>query len=361
MENENLNSGEPVGQAMTENPVNAVPQSAPLENAAAPITETGAAVAVETESLREPVTEEARIYAEQTAAVEKEQAELQEQDKKLLAALDEVLEKRTREMREQQSRTRSKGERLAATVVKKGVGFVSLGLIMVFLGIVMIICLFSPAPDFLIPLKLSPICIILIGIELLLNQLMTRGHFRVNIPSLVISAVLVAGCCFMCVKLNGTYKEDKEEYNNRSIAAEIYDRSYKELRYVADIASLNIEVDLNPDGTGRTKGADALSTDDYVNVTVEFAGTYNSTKAFAADCKKIIDGYRIMGINITNFYFRNTGAFHSFNLDVEGKYAQDYTESKLTEKVDYMYIEDIDYMEDLEDYKDETEETSQAE
>ena len=366
MENENLNSGEPIGQAIPETPVSVIPESVPLDNTTAPTmetaTENSGAVAMATELPQEPITEEARMYAEQTAAIEKEQAELQEQDKKLLAALDEVLEKRTREMREQQSRTRSKGERLAATVVKKGVGFVSLGLIMVFLGIVMIICLFSPAPDFLIPLKLSPICVILIGIELLLNQLMTRGHFRINIPSLVISVLLVVGCCFMCVKFNGTYKEEKEEYNNRSIAAEIYDRSYKELRYVADIASLDIEVDLNPDGTGRSKGVDALSTDDYVNVTVEFAGTYNSPKAFAADCKKIIDGYRIMGINITNFYFKNTGAFHSFNLDVEGKYAQDYTESKLTEKVDYMYLEDIDYMEDLEDYKDETtEETSQAE
>ncbi len=351
MENENLN---PVGQAVPEAPENAPP------DIAAPITEISSSVAVAAELPHEAITEEARMYAEQTAAVEKEQAELQEQDKKLLAALDEVLEKRTREMREQQSRTRSKGERLAATVVKKGVGFVSLGLIMVFLGIVMIICLFSSAPDFLIPLKLSPICIILIGIELLLNQLMTRGHFRINIPSLVISALLVVGCCFMCVKLNGTYQEDKEEYNNRSIAAEIYDRSYKELRYVADIASLDIDVDLNPDGTGRTKGVDALASDDRVNVTVEFSGTYNSPKAFAADCKKIIDGYRIMGINITNFYFKNTGAFHSFNLDVEGKYAQDYNESKLTEIVDYMYLEDIDYMDDLEDYKDETEETSDA-
>ncbi len=348
MENENF---DPVGQAVQEAPVNVIPENAPPDISAAPITEISSAVAMAAELPHEAITEEARMYAEQTAAVEKEQAELQEQDKKLLAALDEVLEKRTREMREQQSRTRSKGERLAATVVKKGVGFVSLGLIMVFLGIVMIICLFSPAPDFLIPLKLSPICIILIGIELLLNQLMTRGHFRINIPSLVISALLVVGCCFMCVKLNGTYKEDKEEYNNRSIAAEIYDRSYKELRYVADIASLDIEVDLNPDGTGRKKGVDALASDDRVNVTVEFSGTYNSPKAFAADCKKIIDGYRIMGI---------TGAFHSFNLDVEGKYAQDYNESKLTENVDYMYLEDIDYMDDLEDYKDETEETSDA-
>ncbi|MDE7361028.1 MAG: hypothetical protein K2N38_03740 [Oscillospiraceae bacterium] len=318
------------------------------------------AVAVAEAPQEQPVlTEEARAYEEQAAAAERTQAELEEQDKKLLAALDEVLEKRTREMREQQKRSHNKAEQIASKIVKKGVGFVSLGLIMVFLGIVMICCLFSAAPDFLLPLKLSPICVILIGVELLLNQLMTRGHFRVNIPSLVISTLLVVGCCFMCVKFNDTYKEDKQEYNNRTIAAEIYDRSYKELRYVADIASLTVEVDLNPDGTGRTKGVDALSTDDYVDITVEFAGAYNSPKAFAADCKKIMDGYRIMGLSVTNFHFGNSGQFHTFSLDVEGRYAQDQSESKLTENVNYIYLDDADYLEDLEDYTEETKETKE--
>lgn len=314
------------------------------------------------------MTEEARAYAEQTAAVERMQAELDEQNRrmdeqnqKLLDALDEVLEKRTQEMRERQKNSRNKAERVAATIVKKGVGFVSLGLIMIFLGIVMIVCLFSPAPDFMIPLKLSPICAVLVGVELLMNQLMTRGHFRINIPSLVISAVLVVGCCIMCVNLSGTYKEDKQEYNNRTIAAEIYDRSYKELRYVADIADITVEVDLNPDGSGQAKGVDALSTDDHVNITVEFAGAYNSPKAFAADCKKILDGYRIMGISVTNFYFKNSGEFHSFELAVEGRYAQDQSESKLAEAVNYVYLDDADYLEDLEDYTEETKETSQAE
>lgn len=327
--------------------------------AEAPVPAVNTAVAVEAPPT-DNVTEEARVYAEQSAAVERKQAELEEQDKKLLAALDEVLEKRNKEMREHQKRSQTKAERVASTIVKKGVGFASLGLIMVFLGIVMICCLFSPAPDFLLPLKLSPICVILVGVELLLNQLMTRGHFRVNIPSIVISALLVTGCCVMCVTFNGSYKQDKQEYNNRTIAAEIYDRSYKELRYVADIASITVEVDLNPDGTGRTKGVDALSTDDYVDIAVEFAGAYNSPRAFAADCKKIIDGYRIMGLNVTNFRFTNSGAFHSFNLGVEGRYEQDYSESKLAEQVNYIYLDDADYLEDLEDYTEETEDDKET-
>lgn len=318
---------------------------------AQPAGNAGGAVAVEQTEAMAAVTDEARAYAEQTAAAERQRAEQEEQDKKLLAALDEVLEKRTQQMREQQKRSQSRAERFAGKVVKKGVGFVSLGLILTFLGIIMLICLLSPNPDFYLLLKLSPICAVLVGIELLLNQLMTRGNFRINIPSIVISALLVVGCCVMCVSLNDTYKQDKQEYNNRSIAAEIYDRSYKELRYVADIASITIDVDLNPDGSGAEKGVDALSVDDNVNVKVAFAGAYNSSRSFAADCKKIIDGYRIMGINVTNFYFSNKSRYNSFNLAVEGKYAQDYSESRLEEQVFYIHTEDYDYLEDLQDYE----------
>lgn len=299
-------------------------------------------------------TDEARAYVEQTAAADKKQAEMEEQDKKLLAALDEVLEKRSRRMREEQKESVPRVRQLAKSAVKKGVGFISLGLILMFLGIVMVCCLFSPAPNFLLPLKLSPICAVLIGVEILFSQVMTRGNFKINIPSVLISALLVVGCCVMCVSLNNSYKEEKEEYNNRSIAAEIYDRSYKELRYVADIASLEIEVDLNPDGSGRYKGIEALSTDDYVNIKLKFAGSFNSPRAFAVDCKKIIDGYRIMGINVTNFFFENSSARHSFSLSVEGRFLQDYTESRLEELVNYIYIEDYDFLGDLNDLEDET-------
>ena len=68
-----------------------------------------------------------------------------------------------------------------------------------------------------------------------------------------------------------------------------------------------------------------------------------------------------MGINVTNFYFKNSGEFHSFDLAVEGRYAQDQSESKLADEVNYVYLDDADYLEDLEDYTVETKETSQAE
>lgn len=313
--------------------------------------------AKEIQAFEEPINE----VTDQAAEIEKKIAEQQEQDQKLLAALDEVLEKRSRQLAgEQRNRPLSKSERAAATVSKKGVGFVSLGLILVYMGIVMIATLSAPIPNYTTPLKLSPVCAILIGAELLITQVLTHGKPRISIPSLVISALLVTGCCILCAKLGGDYKEETVEYNNRTVAGEIYDRSYARLKDLANINSVKVDVNLNPDGNGKLKGIDALSSSDIVAVSVEFGGIYNTPKNFAADCKKIIESYRLMGINITNFHFVNESRLRSYTLDVEGKYAQDFTESRLEEMVNYVYVDDYDYIEDLEDYVEAPETSSGA-
>lgn len=287
-------------------------------------------------------------YARQTAQTEKEIALQLEQDEKLLRALDEVLERRSGQA--QQKRPLSKSERAAAAVKRKGAGFISLGLILIFMGFVMIKVLSSATPNYTIVMRLSPICAILIGAEILITSIVTRGRFRVNVASLLGSVLVVTLCCVLSLKLGGDYKEEVVEYNNRTIAGEIYDRSYEKLNGLADINTVKINVNLNPDGTGKQKGIEALSAGDIVNVDVELGGIFNSPRNFAADCKRIIDCYHEMGINITSFSFKNKSKLRSYTLEVDGKFAQDFDEIRLLEMVNYVYIEDYDYIEDLEDY-----------
>lgn len=290
-------------------------------------------------------------YAAQAAQTEKELALQLEQDEKLLRALDEVLEKRSRQAEVgQQKRPRSRSERASEAIKKKGVGFISLGLILIFLGFVMFTTLSSSAPNYTLLLKLSPVCAILIGAEILITSIVTRGRFRVNVISLLISILLVVLCCILCMKLGGEYKEEVVEYNNRTIAGEIYDRSYEKLKGVADITKVEVNVNLNPDGTGKKKGIEALSAGDIVNVNVELGGIFNSPKNFASDCKRIIDSYREMGINVTGFSFKNKSKLRSYTLEVDGQFAQDLDVNRLLEMVNYVYIEDFNYIEDLEDY-----------
>lgn len=304
---------------------------------------------------------DAQTFAEQTAETEKRIARQREEDQRLLEALDEVLEKRSRQPETSRGkRPATKSERAAAAVVGKGAGFISLGIILIFMGIVMIATLSAATPNYTVPLKLSPICAILIGAEILISHAVTRGKPRINIPCIVISLLIVTGCCILCVKLGGDYREETAEYNNRTVAGEIYDRSYAQLKGIADIMSVDVSVNLNPDGSGKLNGVDALSTSDVVNISVEFGGVYDAPGYFAADCKKVIDSYRDMGINITNFHFKNESRLRSYTLDVEGKYAQELSASRLEALVNYVYIDDYDYIEDLEDYTESSDASSDA-
>lgn len=291
--------------------------------------------------------------------LEKQIAEQQEQDQRLLSALDEVLEKRSRQLaNEQQKRPRTRSERAAAGVARRGVGFVSLGLILIFMGVVMIITLYSQTPDYNVPIRLSPVCAVIIGVEILISQAVTHGHSRISIPCLIISVILVAGCCILCTKLGGDHKEEIVQYNNRTVAGEIYDKSYTELKKIADVTKLNVTVNLNSDSDGKIKGATALSTSDLVNIKVEFGGVYNSPKDFAADCKKVIDCYHSMGISVSELHFINRSKLRAYSLDVEGKFEQDFDEKRIEEMVNYVYVDDFDYIEDLEDYVESTSNTN---
>lgn len=285
-------------------------------------------------------------------------------DREFLAALGAVLENSRQHSAPQPQpqparEEESHAEKIAVGVVKKGVGVISLALILIFMGIVLVCTLFSEQPDYLLPLKLSPVAAVLVGLELLAHYLASGKHFRVHIPSIVISAFVVVGCCAMACVMNNSYSETTAEYNNRSVAAEIYDSSYRELRHVADIAQLSVEVDLNTNGSDRKKGLESLTSADIVRIECELSGSYSSPREFAADCKSIIDGYRFLDIPVTEFSFVNEGKLHRFALNVEGKFEQDYSESELADNVDHIYYEDYDYIPDLEDFTltEESEET----
>lgn len=326
----------------------AVREAVPPETEEVPLEEQPAETTEQLEDLNKTVDD-----------LEKQITEQQEQDQRLLAALDEVLEKRSQQLaNEQQKRPRTRSERAAAGVARRGVGFVSLGLILMFMGIVMIITLFSQTPNYNMPIKLSPICAIIIGVEILISQAVTHGHSRISVPSLIISVILVAGCCALCAKLGGDHKEETVQFNNRTVAGEIYDKSYTELKKIADVTKLNVTVNLNSDSDGKIKGATALSTSDQVNIKIEFGGIYNSPKDFAADCKKVIDCYHSMGISVSELHFINRSKLRAYSLDIEGKFEQDFDEKRIEEMVNYVYVDDFDYIEDLEDYVEPTSKTS---
>lgn len=319
-------------------------------------------VAVETEEVVCPSEEQSDDIQPSSEELERQIAEQNEQDQRLFNAIDEALKRRNIGVAGNTAKNQNKSsQRVATAVAKRGVGFVSLGFILIFMGIVMIVSLCSPVPNYTLPLKLSPVCAVILGVEIVITRTLSRGRARLNIPSLVISILMVVGCCILFNNLAGSFREEAVEYNNRTIAGEIYDRSYEKLKDLADIRSIEIDVNLNPDGDGKLHGVNALSSSDQVDVSVVFGGYYETPKHFVRDCKKIIEGYNLLDIHITNFQFQNKSTLRSYSLKLEGKYVQELDEDALAEMVNYVYVNDQDYIEDLDDYVESDDSSDSAE
>ncbi len=292
------------------------------------------------------------------------QEALEARDRHILAALDEMLERRSPQPQKRppaHQPEESSIEKFVLGFVRKGAGMISLALVLIFMGIVVLYCFFSESADFLLPMKLSPIAAILLGLELLVYHLASGRKFRIHIPAIVITALIIAGCCTMAVVMNRSYTETKVEYNNRTIAAQIYERGYHELRLAAQIKQIDVSVELNPDGTARTEGIESLSLDDTVILTVSFSGAYSDTEDFVRECKTVIDAYRFLDIPVTEFHFISDSKFNSFRLDVKGQFMQEMSESELAKEVFHLYVEDYQYIEDLEDFVGETIENEEIE
>lgn len=280
------------------------------------------------------------------------QDEMTRRDREILDALDRVLQKSNNAPTPVRKRRSTGIGRLAVGTIKRGAGLVSLALSLMFLGIVSMCVMVSGTPDRLLIAKLAPITAVFVGAELLLSWLVSGRKLRINIPCICVTAFITIGSCILSASLSSTEKQAIEEYNSRMVSAEIYDASYSALRHSADISKLTVTAELDPDSKARS--IDTLSAGDYVKITAVLDGRYSTPGEFAADCGHMIRVYKDLGIPVDTFSFSAETRLAGFFLTVEGKFQQDFSDEELTELVNYIFYEDYDYIQDLEDMTEET-------
>lgn len=279
------------------------------------------------------------------------QEEMTRRDREILAALDEVLRKNSSEPERKPRRKKPRPDigRFVISTTEKGAGLMTLALTLIFLGIVTLCVLVSGSGDYMLIAELSPAAAVFMGLELILGWFLPKKKLRVNIPCVAATAVIVAGGCILAASLNRSYTEIREERSGRLAADDIYERSYTALHHAADISTLSVEVDASPENDGSGE----LAQGDRVNITIVFDGSYNTPQEFAQECRSVIDAYDSLGIPVMDYHFSAETRQTTFRLDVEGLFQQDKNASELAELVNYYYIEDFDYIPDIEDITEE--------
>lgn len=313
----------------------------------------------ESEEVAQPKSEPDEPEAQYVEQTQLGQEEITRRDREILAALDEVLQRNSAQKHEPNlsRRTRTGLRDRLVCAVRSGSGVLSLALTMIFMGIVLVCVMASPQPDYLLIAKLSPIAAVILGVELLLTWFVNGKQLRVNIPCVGIIAAIVAGCCILSAALNRSNISAREAWDDRVVEAEIYDASYKQLRHWADILELDVNVELIPGDKQKTM--ESLSTGDKVEISAVLDGNYADPGEFAEECYNIIGVYRDLNIPVADYHFSAHTRLSSFSLDVKGLFQQDMSALELTSLVRHIYLEDYDYIQDLEDFIEETAETSE--
>lgn len=292
---------------------------------------------------------------------EREQEEMTRRDREILAALDEVLQKNSIPLRQAAPKKKKPDlRRFVVGTIRYGSGVVSLALTLILMGITLMCLLISGTPDLTLLIKLSPIAAVLLGVEIILSWLASGKKIRINIPCVCADIIIVAGCCIMAAALSDRITETEQQFSNRSAAASIYDMSYSRLKHTADISKLTVDVDLNLEG-GVKRTDSELTTADDISIDVELGGRYTSPSEFAAECGSVMRVFSDLEIPVDDFYFTAETRLMSFAMSVDGRYQQEFTDEQLTELVRYVLIEDYDYIQDLSDFTEESDEASTEE
>lgn len=288
---------------------------------------------------------------------EREQEEITKRDREILEALDRVLrgaeEEKTPEKRKK--RPAASMKLAAVTALGSGCGFVSMTLTLIMMAVALLILLFSGSEDFSLLLKLSPAAAIFFGTEILLSRLITGSDIKINVPCTIVTVLITVACIALYAALSKNIAETEHQMSNRSAQSFIYEESYSKLKKRADILKLNVEVNLNLENGKKRIAGELLPADD-IDIIVELDGHYSTPLEFAEECSRIIDVYKDLEIPVDNFRFNSDTRLTSFALNVEGKFQQEFSAQKLSSLVRFVYLEDYDFIHDLEDFTEETDE-----
>lgn len=213
------------------------------------------------------------------------------------------------------------------------VGTLTMGLALIAAGVFAIVSLFSPSLDIVRLLKLSPVVLIFLGIEILVNHFFHRDdHLKYDFLSGFVCFILI------CVSVGAAiippiYEQyGPRRYNNEKvISAEIEDMCFNALNGLP-VSSLSADVSL--EGYLKTEQEITyknLRPIDYVTLNIELLNDYTDKTQFTGDCKKILDKLAAHNIPFQHIYFRyESKKGLRYSLNINDKFEAALSAEKLT-------------------------------
>lgn len=168
--------------------------------------------------------------------------------------------------------------------VRRRTGTLTLGLALILVGGCILGYCFVPGFDLLAAAKLSPLLLVLMGLEILIGSFLKGDEYRVNFGSVLLCLILV-GCslCVAVIPMFWDYYGPESEQREAQITSELSSTCYDQLKN-----SGVTDLDSHLNRYTQAEHLNELTAADNLYVNVDLRGEYADAAAFARACQPVL-------------------------------------------------------------------------
>lgn len=218
------------------------------------------------------------------------------------------------------------------------VGSITLGITLIALGAFFLLYYFMPGLDWLFLVKLSPVLLVALGVEVLVcsfRQERTKYDFLA-----IFSCLLVICACFgaSLLPIVWEYAGPGASAARQALTDQYEDELYGALRTGKEGALALDQIDAwldLPFGSSRPETLADLGADATLGLKVELSGPYDSAEDFAADCRRVMDAVQAQQPQpryLRIIYCDKDGWDYALQLD--SKVQLDWTAARIVREVE---------------------------
>lgn len=223
------------------------------------------------------------------------------------------------------------------------IGLVTMALALIAAGVLMVLRIFVPGLDYATILRFSPVILIFLGVELLVALAVHRNKkIRLDVASTLVSLLLIGISLVAAVMPEVIYTQYASNQANTRIEAQLRQASYQlsNSESLPKVELIEWYVNVAQTTDAEDKDYTDLVSEDYTQVRVYLAGSYEDATTFAADCHVMVQALRGLVYDLDYIIFEpleyasaEDGALR-FTLWLQGPWMMDEDAAAMAERVE---------------------------
>lgn len=205
-----------------------------------------------------------------------------------------------------------------------------MGASLVVVGISLIVSLFSSAFSVELLSKLSPLILVFLGIEVLIQNFFNKtGKIKYDFLSGVVCFLLISGSVVAySVPYALSYYGPQREYLERRLSDEAEETCYAVLS-AENISSMNMSVHLYPAQDDKVVALNALKGNGKIYAHFELPDDFASPAEFSQTCKGIADKLVSTNLPFSQIQFESSDEDNSYSLSLSDKFQHNMTAQEM--------------------------------